>query len=250
VSAGRPRIGVTSSHPPAPRASAHPDAHPYLDALERAGAAAVLLENDLATVEEALQHYDGILFAGGCDLDPALYGAARHPATESANAARDAFELALIRGARERGVPMLCICRGLQLANVAFGGTLLQDLPSEFGAAAALDHRPVGRDGIEREDYAPGHTVRFEPGSALGRLLEREGGFPANSIHHQAVATVAPGLRVAARTLDGTIEALDAEFEHPFFVAVQWHPEAMPADPVSARLFDRFVAAARLARVK
>ncbi len=241
---------MTSSHPPAPRASAHSDTHPYLDALERAGADGELLANDLASVAAALAEYDAILFAGGCDLDPALYGSARHPATEAANPARDAFELALIRGARERDVPMLCICRGLQLANVAFGGTLIQDLPSEFAGAGAIDHRPVGRDGIEREDYAPGHIVRLEPGSALGRLLEREDDFPANSIHHQAVATVAPGLRVAARTADGTIEALDAEFAHPFFVAVQWHPEAMPADAVSARLFERFVAAARLARVK
>jgi putative glutamine amidotransferase len=251
VSAGRPRIGVTSSHPPAPRASAHPDTHPYLDALERAGAEGELLANDLASVAKRLEAFDGVLFSGGRDVAPALYGEARHPATEvPSNAARDAFEVALIRLTRERGIPTFGICRGLQLANVAFGGTLVQDLPSEPKLEPRIDHRPVGKGGIEREDYAPGHTVHLVAGSALSRLLGREGEFPTNSIHHQAVRAVAPGLRVSARTSDGTIEALDPTFEHPFFFMVQWHPEAMPSDPVSRRLFSEFVAAAGLARPK
>lgn len=251
MTAPRPTIGITSSHPPPdPGGEVHPDSAPYVAAVEAAGGRALLLANAATKLDDVLAACDGFVFSGGRDVDPAYYGEMPHAATQPPDPFRDVFEVALVRVARERGVPTLCICRGLQMANVAFGGSLVQDLPSEPGLQPALDHRPVGKNGIEREDYAPDHAVRLTPGSGLAQLLEREGEFPTNSIHHQAVRRVAPGLSVAAVAPDGTIEALDAEFDHPFFHAVQWHPEAMPADPVSRRLFERFVEAARLARVK
>jgi putative glutamine amidotransferase len=250
VSATRPTIGITSSHPPpAPGAAPHSDSAPYVAAVEAAGGRALLLAKDATQLEAVLAACDGIVFSGGCDVDPAYYGEAPHPATQQPDSFRDVFEVALMHAVRERGIPTLCICRGLQVANVAFGGSLVQDLPSE-PASPALDHRPVGKNGIEREDYAPGHAVRLEPGGALARLLDSNEAFPTNSIHHQAVRNVAPGLTVAGVAPDGTVEALDAAFAHPYFFAVQWHPEAMPADAVSRRLFGGLIEAARLAQVK
>ncbi len=128
-----------------------------------------------------------------------------------------------MRAARARGIPLLGICRGLQVANVAFGGTLFEHIEG---------HRDTA------------HPVTFAPG-ALRTLLGVETA-QTNSLHHQAVRAPAPGLLVAARAPDGTVEALEADFTHPFFYAVQWHPELLPADdPVAARLFAAFVSAAR-----
>ena len=245
-----PVVGITTRIARAPDGSWHPNVAPYVRAVERAGGVARVLANDATTVPAALAACDALVLSGGGDVDPACYGAERHPHTESPNAARDAFEIALVRAARDRPVPVLCICRGLQVANVALGGTLVQHLPDVLGPDAAIEHSQTEVYALNREEYAPGHIVRLRPESTLARLLGRSE-FATNSMHHQAVERLASGFAVAGTTDDGVIEALDATFDHPFFVAVQWHPEALPADdPVSARLFAGLIEAARGALAK
>lgn len=197
----------------------------YLAALEGAGARPEPLENDLGRLDEYLARLDGIVLSGGLDVAPERYGGTRDESVDPPNAARDDFEIACAQAVRERGLPVLAICRGLQVLNVAFGGTLFEDI---------RNHRDVR------------HALEVASGSLLESLA---GAAPeTNSFHHQAARIVAPDLIAVAQAPDGTIEALEARFAHPFFLAVQWHPELMVAeDPVSRRLFERFVAAARSA---
>ena len=250
VRSTRPLIGITTRIAHAEDGSLHPNVAPYVASVQRAGGEALVLANDVATVDSVLAKCDGIVLSGGSDVDPQHYGAQRDPHTETPNPPRDEFELALVRGARERGVPILCICRGLQVANVAFGGTLVQHLPDVLGPNAAIEHSQTEVYALNREEYSPGHVVRLRAGSALAALVGRSE-FSTNSMHHQAVAEAASCFTVAGATDDGVVEALDAAFEHPFFVAVQWHPEALPAeDPISAALFAGLIAAARGALVK
>ncbi|MFY9780021.1 MAG: gamma-glutamyl-gamma-aminobutyrate hydrolase family protein [Candidatus Baltobacteraceae bacterium] len=239
----RPRIGISSSHPHLEDGKLHADVVRYAEAVSRAGGEPVLLENDAAACARILAGVDGILASGGCDVGVALYGGRPLPSVQEPDLARDAFELALLRAARAQGIPTLCICRGLQVANVAFGGTLIEDLPEELGASYTLHHRQTKEDGLERTEHAPEHVVTLEPHGALARLVGATS-FATNSLHHQAVREPAPGLRVAGRTPDGVIEALDASFAHPFFFAVQWHPEELAGDPVSDALFAGLVRAA------
>lgn len=222
----------------------HEDVLPYVHAVERAGGLPVLLENDLHDVDDLLSTLGGVVLTGGVDVDPARYGGRAEHANKARayRAERDEFELALVRATRELGVPTLCVCRGLQVANVAFGGTLIEDVRDELGPRYAIEHRQVHESGLDRSDYAPGHDVAIDPDSTLARIL----GTPellTNSMHHQALRDVAPAFRVVARTPDGVIEGVDAAFEHPFFVAVQWHPEELDDEP-SRRLFTALVAAA------
>jgi len=244
----KPVIGISTSYPKLRDGAIDPNVLQYVDAVRRAGGTELLLENVLFSVDGYLARVDGIVLSGGRDIDPALYGGRALAEVQEPDLARDAFEVALVKAARERGVPTLCVCRGMQLANVAFGGSLIEDLPHELGERYTLAHQQVNEDGLEREEYAPGHEVRVAPGSALAALLGTTS-FATNSMHHQAIRAVAPGLRVVATTDDGVIEALDAEFEHPFFHAVEWHPEALPPeDPVSAKLFGGLIRAATVAK--
>lgn len=243
----KPRIGITYTYRAGEDGRSNANVRAYVAAVEAAGGEPVLLRNDVSNVEETLSSLNGLILSGGTDVDPKHYGELPHPKTQPANEARDQFEIALARLARKRRVPTLCVCRGLQLANVAFGGTLIQDLPDEFGDERALKHHQINEeDGLERDDYLPGHEVRLEPESALARLLGTTR-FASNSMHHQAVPEggVSKELRVVGKTPDGVIEALDARFEHPFFHAVQWHPEELPDDPVSRALFGGLVEASR-----
>jgi putative glutamine amidotransferase len=243
-----PVIGISTSYPKLRDGAIDPNAVQYVEAVRRAGGTPVLFENVLFSIDGYLARVDGIMLSGGRDIDPALYGGRALAQVQAPDPGRDAFEVALVKAARERGVPTLCICRGLQLANVAFGGTLIEDLPHELGERYTLAHEQRSEEGLERDDYLPGHDVRVEPESALATLLGTTS-FATNSMHHQAVRAVAPGLRAVATTGDGVIEALDAEFEHPFFYAVQWHPEALPPeDPVSERLFGGLIRAASAAK--
>ncbi|HEY0798512.1 MAG TPA: gamma-glutamyl-gamma-aminobutyrate hydrolase family protein [Candidatus Baltobacteraceae bacterium] len=238
-------IGITSSIPVDGDPRSFEALQPYLAALRMVGAEPLALRNDMDAMEDALASVDGIVFSGGADVDAALYGG-RPELVEKTNPLRDSFETALINEARARGVPALCICRGLQLANVAFGGTLIEDLRTEFGDERyQIKHRQTKDNGQERTEYGIDHEVRIEPDSALANLLGGAPHIPANSLHHQAVREPAPGLRPVAWTSDGVVEALDATFEHPFFYCVQWHPEElMPDDPSAQRLFESLVAAA------
>ncbi len=238
------RIGITSSIAREPGGAVHEDVLPYVHAVERAGGVPVLLENDLHAVDELLSTLGGVVFSGGVDVDPARYGGRLDHSNKAKKyrPERDDFEIALIRATRELAVPTLCVCRGLQVANVAFGGTLIEDVRDELGPRYEIEHRQVHESGLDRSDYAPGHDVAVDPDSALARIL----GVPAlvtNSMHHQALREVAGALRVVARTPDGVVEGVDAMFDHPFFVAVQWHPEELDDEP-SRRLFAALTAAA------
>lgn len=191
----------------------------YADAVQRAGGLAVLLPPDPAAVEDPaalLELLDGLILAGGADIDPAAYGAQRHPQTCDVNPERDAFELALARAAIDADLPLLGICRGMQLLNVACGGTLLQHLPDSHGHG---EHRrtPGSFDGAD-------HPVRLQDGSLAARAageLEHQ----TYSHHHQGVDVVGAGLRVTGwSALDDLVEAIELP-GHRFALGVQWHPE-------------------------
>lgn len=168
-------------------------------------------------VHEIVEVLDGLVLSGGEDVDPVHYGEEAHPTVaKNIDPMRDAQEIALYRLARERGLPVLGICRGIQLINVALGGTLWQDLPSD--KPDGLPHnQPDGRD-------ARTHSVEVTPGSRLARAL---GGtrFDVNSFHHQAIRDLAPGLLVTAHAPDGEIEGVESPGTDPWLLAVQWHPE-------------------------
>lgn len=244
-----PLVGITASAPFAPDGSPGADVLPYVRAVERSGARAVLFPNLLERLEELLAGVDAVVLSGGTDVALERYGGRPSPEVQPPRLERDAFEFALVPLLRERGIPVLCVCRGLQVVNVAFGGTLIEDLPRELGPDYRLHHQQVREDGQERTEIAPEHLVSLDRNSALATLLATRS-FATNSMHHQAVRAVAPGLRVAGRTGDGVIEALDADFAHPFFHAVQWHPEELAHDAVSAKLFGGLVCAAREAALE
>lgn len=213
-----------------------PDA--YVAALERRGVVAEPLENDLADLEACLARLDAIVVSGGLDVAPERYGGRRDETVDPPNRERDAFEIALVREARSRGIPFLGICRGLQIANVAFGGTLIEDVPG---------HRGRFPDGTARTGYLDGHEVTLVPGAF--RDVAGAPRFLTNSLHHQAVRAIAGDLQIAGRAPDGIVEAVEPRFAHPFFFAVQWHPELLPAsDAVAERLFGGLLEAASARR--
>jgi putative glutamine amidotransferase len=214
----------------------------YLRALEAAGAVPLLihLTDDLTVVRALYERCDGILLPGGGDIDPAYFGEERHPLLGDVDAQRDTVEVALARWCREERKPLLGICRGIQVLNVAFGGSLWQDLPSQ--QPASLDHR----HNTHLEVYdVEGHRLQIEPESWLAGRLDTDEVL-ANTMHHQAVKDVAPGLRVTGRSPDGMIEAVEGTGEH-FVVGVQCHPEHLwrQAEPRWLRFFEGFVARCR-----
>ena len=192
----------------------------YVEAVQRAGALAVMLPPDEQALEEPgelLDLLDGLMLAGGADIDPGSYGAEPHPETLDTVPERDRFEIALVRAAVARDLPVLGICRGMQLINVAYGGTLLQHLPERFGHHEHL--RVVGTfDGAD-------HDVELLDGS----LAARAAGEPhhaTKSHHHQGVDRLGEGLRVSGNaSIDGLIEAIEMPGRR-FVLGVQWHPEA------------------------
>jgi len=210
----------------------------YLDAIGRAGGMALLLAPDPALIDspdEALDLIDGLMLVGGADLDPASYGAEVDPATVDPIPERDAFEIALVQRAVERGIPVLAICRGMQLLNVAFGGTLHQHLPERFGHHDHLKARG-SFDGAD-------HDVRLTPGSLAARAAGEEL-HGTKSHHHQGVDQVGEGLVVTGvATIDGLPEALELPGDQ-FVLGVQWHPEA----DERSRVIGGLVAAARAHR--
>lgn len=229
------RVGVSGRTPQASELAE------YLDALRDAGAEPVVLANAAERVADDLARVDGVLLTGGADVDPARYGRPRHPKTvEVAEPARDAYEIALVRAAREHDVPLFAICRGAQVANVAFGGTLVQDIPELIGSA--IPHRRLCSDGTSDHAVFDEHVVAVVPESRLRTIVGREQ-FATGSRHHQAIEQVAGDLCAVARTADGVVEALEPLFAARFWLAVQWHPESTLADGGPSRaLFAAFVA--------
>jgi putative glutamine amidotransferase len=210
----------------------------YLGALETAGLAPVVLppSDDVTTAERLLDVVDGLVLSGGEDVDPVHYGAAPDARTHPAHRRRDACELALLRRARDLALPTLAICRGLQVANVALGGTLVQDVASQVAGA-----RP--HDESHRRDSRL-HEVRIDPDTRLAAALGATT-IDVNSSHHQAVDRIAPGLRVTAVSPDGVIEGAEWSSNDWWMVGVQWHPEELidTPEPWDRRLFAAFAIA-------
>jgi gamma-glutamyl-gamma-aminobutyrate hydrolase PuuD len=208
----------------------------YVSALAAAGARSALLPpRQPVPAEEVLEPFDGLLLAGGGDIEPARYGAGDHPAQYGTDPDRDALELELARAAVRLGLPTLGICRGVQLLNVAFGGTLVQHLPDRDGPAGQLiEHR--------NEETPAIHGLRVERGSRLAAAL---GGLEAKGLshHHQGLDRIGDGFRPVAWAPDGLVEGI--ERDQGWTVGVLWHPESTAAaDPTQQRLLDAFVAEA------
>jgi putative glutamine amidotransferase len=195
----------------------------YAQALLAAGGVPLILTPFMgpSLAGRALDGVDGLILTGGEDVDPAWYGADPSPLLSPPSRERDLFELALFAVARQRGLPILGICRGIQLINVGLGGTLFQDLPTE--RPGSVNHRPEGARDLRS------HRVQLEPGSRAAEALAATS-VTVNSSHHQAIRDLAPGLRATGWTDDRLIEAVEALPEAPWLLAVQWHPEEMHRD--------------------
>jgi putative glutamine amidotransferase len=207
----------------------------YVESIRRAGGDPRVLAIDSAP---SLSGLDGVLFTGGGDIDPARYGEARHPKTGAPDASRDDFELALARLALGGDVPMLGVCRGLQLINVAAGGSLIQDIASEVNQA--ITHQ------VDTPLYAIAHEVWVARGSTLSAVMQEQLAdgevLQVNSRHHQAVKTPAPGFEVSATAPDGIIEGIERPAAR-FCLAVQWHPENFWRTGEFRALFEEFIKA-------
>jgi len=213
--------------------------HDYEEAVRRAGGEVRILNYETDSPEAVVSEVDGILLPGGDDVQPSLYGAEAHPAFEAAEPGRDAFEIELARRAADANVPLFAICRGIQVMNVARGGTLVQDIPSERPEAMAHEVRDA--------PHTIAHDVWVSEGTLLHTLLrERIDGdaCPVNSRHHQAVQAVGSGLIVSATAPDGVIEAVEDPSKR-FCLGVQWHPENFYRTGEFRALFEAFVEAAR-----
>lgn len=209
----------------------------YVDAVRGAGLVPLIVpplsEAELAGVVDAIH---GVVLTGGEDVDPAEFGASRHPKTQDPHRERDRCEIALARIARDMRVPTLAICRGMQVMNVALGGTLIQDIPSEQPSDIRHDRSADRRSRV--------HDVRVDPDSKLARALSGSD-ITVNSSHHQALDRVPAALRVTARAPDGIIEGAEWTGDDWWMLAVQWHPEELVSDGKEwdRRLFDEFAAA-------
>jgi putative glutamine amidotransferase len=213
----RPVVGITSYAEEQVRWGAWTEAAAlvplaYVRAIERAGGRPLLIPPSEEAIDETLDALDGIVFSGGSDLSPGLYEAEIHPETVEVREDRDHAEMALLRAALERDMPVLAVCRGSQVLNVALGGDLVQHLPDTLGHD---EHRPV------KGEWAD-HDVRLEGASRVGGLLgERT---PVKSHHHQGFGRIGEGLREAGWADDGTVEALEDPSKR-FALGVLWHPE-------------------------
>lgn len=227
MSGGKPVIGVGWPKPD------------YLEALTRADADPFVIAPDRDAISTVLDRCDGLLLTGGADVEPRRYGESIRYDNLKLDPTRDEYEIALIQAALARDVPILAICRGIQALNVAAGGTLVQDIPSEIAT-------PISHKG-DRPEAAPAHDVTIHAGTHAARLLEArldgDGRVAVNSRHHQAVKNVAPGLAVSAVAPDGIVEGLEQP-SATFCVAVQWHPENFWSTGEFAELFRGLVNAA------
>lgn len=214
---GKPVVGITTYVTPAKWSYWNREAAlipaEYVQAVERAGGRPLLVPPSEEGIDETLDALDGLIFSGGTDLDPDLYGQEPHPETYGVRPARDHAELALLTAALERDMPVLAICRGSQVLNIARGGDLVQHLPDVVGD--------------EKHKHTPGtfadHDVTVEAQTLLGSLLGEHA--PVKSHHHQGFGRLGDGLQATARAEDGTIEAVEAT-DRRFAVGVLWHPEA------------------------
>lgn len=233
-----PLIGITTHASDAEhRAALDRLTAQIVQGIAAAGGLPVLIPPDLD--EPALRgifaRLDGLLLSGGGDIDPQAYRAAASPAVGGVDPARDRVELALVRWALDTAKPVFGICRGLQIMNVAGGGSLYQDIADNPAAQRHTFYPDFPFDRLS-------HPVEIIPDSRLARIVNGTT-IAVNSMHHQACHKIAPGLAVVARAPDGMVEALEAP-DHPFALAVQWHPEALPSQDEQRALFRALVEAA------
>jgi putative glutamine amidotransferase len=212
--------------------------HDYEEAVRREGGEVRVLDWAKDRPAEVVRSVDGLLLSGGGDVLPSIYGAASHATFSAAEEGRDEFEIDLVRRALEADLPVFAICRGIQVLNVALGGTLVQDIPDEV--SRSIDHM------VREPRVAIAHDVWMAPDSLLERLMrariEKGDDCPVNSRHHQAVKDLGKGLIATANAPDGVIEAI----EHPsarFCLGVQWHPENFYRTGEFRPLFEGFVKA-------
>lgn len=215
----------------------------YVTSLERAGAIVRELKPDIDAMPAALEACDGVLLTGGADVDPAEYGDGERHETLELDAARDRYELAIARTALQRDLPLFAICRGAQVLNVAAGGTLVQDIPSQ--QPTDLTHS------LTMPKDAQAHDITVAPASCLSVLLasrlDAAGRTIVNSRHHQSVRAVAPGFISSAVAPDGVVEAIEKPGAR-FCLGVQWHPENFWRTGEFSSLFEALVAEARKVR--
>ena len=235
----QPVIGLTLDHePPGGYSKTHPWyalRENYCEAVAEAGGLSVLLPHEPERAADYLALLDGLIVTGGAfDVDPALFGATTKHASVSLKARRTAFELAICQSALAKNLPVLGICGGEQLLNVALGGTLVQHIPAEIKNALAHE-QPNPRT-------EPGHAVAIAPGTLLHRVT-RMAEMQVNSAHHQAIKDAAPGLVVDAVAPDGVIEGIE-DPKRRFVLGVQWHPEYRLSEG-DTRIFAAFIQAAR-----
>lgn len=217
---------------------AHTLQHTYTDSVLRAGGVPVLLAPVPVTdVSALLDRVDGVVLSGGGDIEPGRYGVEVGDTMYGMDFDRDEFEFALVRNAAERRTPVLAICRGLQVVNVALGGTLIADIPTEIGS---MDHTVIGHHVFNGHQH-----VRLTPGSRVAAAVGATD-LEVNSIHHQAVRDLAPGFTAVGWADDGVVEAIQHEDENWPLLAVQWHPEYLGQadDKASWALFRALVDAA------
>jgi putative glutamine amidotransferase len=242
----QPLIGITSSidRQSAIFGETYKLARKYAEGVLRAGGVPVIVPHNLdeAALRVMLDRLDGVVLSGGGDMDPALFGEERHPATCEIEPDRDRLEMMLTRWVVERDIPFLAICRGIQVLNVALGGSLVQDIPSQV--AEALPHS-FDRQTTPRDYVA--HPVKISSQSRLARIMQLES-VQTNSWHHQSIKRVADGLQVTAIAPDGVIEAVEVPARR-YAIAVQWHPEWMFEQwAEQRRLFEGLVRASESAR--
>ena len=240
----RPMIGITpnwkAQHPRGPAYLLHAA---YAGMIAEGGAMPVILPlvRTLDEARETVARIDGLLLTGGADIDPGRYGQTARRPDLLGPPERIASDCFLARAAQERGTPTLGVCLGVQVMNVEFGGSLVQEIPEEM--PGAMKHE---EEDVERE--TPTHPIEVVPGTLLARAIGTEPTV-VNSFHHQSAAKIAPGFRVAAKSPDGVVEAVERT-DHPFYLGVQWHPERMPDASSTRRLIGAFLDAVRGAPVR
>ncbi len=241
----RPVIGIPcySTRREGSQTLAYGNNQTYIHAVQRAGGVALLIppHQDADALEAICSRLDGLLLSGGCDIDPARYGEEPIAACQEPQPERDELELALAAWALDAAVPILGICRGMQLLNVACGGTLFQDLAAQQPEAAQHDHAAIGR-------AYRAHALDLQEHSRLSEILGTAP-YAVNSLHHQAVARPGECVEIVGWSPDGVAEAMEID-GHPFALAVQFHPEELESDPEqpdepSRALFRAFVQACR-----
>lgn len=246
----RPIIGIATQTLPGKPGGDLPNCwimgHRYVEALRNVGGLPwliPLLPHDPDTMQGIFEKLDGVFLTGGVDVDPSRYGEPKHPLCGTTDPARDAIEIQLLAFALERKLPVLAVCRGIQILNVMCGGTLYQDVTAMVPAAMKHDYFPTPEQ--PSRSYLA-HDITVKADSLLGAALG-ESVVPVNSMHHQAIKDLAPSLRPTAFAPDGIIEAVESTSNH-YVVAVQWHPEELAeTQPGMKRLFESFAAAASAA---